>query len=95
MELLSTVSRGPAPMGFYEDPVQRTPILRIQVAADVPLAKRTQLEVLRTDTPLFGKLIESRRNRRESWFHRPAGRIDVCNVPIPVRKITVASNPYP
>lgn len=95
MELLSTLTRGPAPMGFYEDPVQRTPILRIRVAADVPLAERTHLEVLRTDTPLFGKLIESRRNRRESWFHRPAGRIDVCNVPIPVRKITVASNPYP
>jgi peptidylprolyl isomerase len=74
---------------------QRTPILRIRVAADVPLAERTHLEVLRTDTPLFGKLIESRRNRRESWFHRPAGRIDVCNVPIPVRRITVASNPYP
>ena len=95
MELLSTLPRGPAPMGFYEDPMQRTPILRIRVAADVPLAERTPLEVLRTDTPLFGKLIESRRNRRESWFHRPAGRIEVCNVPIPVRIITVASNPYP
>jgi peptidylprolyl isomerase len=82
-------------MGFYEDPVQRTPILRIRVAADVPLAERTQLEVLRTDTALFGKLIESRRNRRESWFHLSAGRIDVCNVPIPVRKIVVASHPHP
>jgi peptidylprolyl isomerase len=93
MELLSTLTRGPAPMGFYEDPAQRTPILRVRVAADVPVAERTPLEVLRTDTPLFGKLIESRRNRREPWFHRPAGQIDVCNVPIPVRKITAASKP--
>jgi peptidylprolyl isomerase len=92
MDLLSTLTRGPAPMGFYEDPALRTPILRVRVAADVPLAERTQLEVLGTDTPLFGKLIESRRNRREPWFHRPAGRIDVCNIPIPVRKITAASN---
>jgi peptidylprolyl isomerase len=95
LELLSTLPRGPAPMGFYEDPMQRTPILRIRVAADVPLAERTPLEVLRTDTPLFNKLIESRRNRLEPWFHRPAGRIDICNVPIPVRKIAVASNPHP
>jgi peptidylprolyl isomerase len=29
--------------------------------------------------------VESRRNRRDTWFKVPAGRIEVCNVPIPVR----------
>jgi peptidylprolyl isomerase len=72
-------------MGFYEDPAQRTPIVRVRVAADLPQSERTSLEVLRTDTPLFKKLIESRRNRHESWFFRPAGRVDVCLMPIPVR----------
>jgi cyclophilin family peptidyl-prolyl cis-trans isomerase len=85
MELLSTLKRGPAPMGFYEDPAQRTPVVRVRVAADVPQSERTSLEVLRTDTPLFKKLIESRRSRREPWFFRPAGRVDVCLMPIPVR----------
>ena len=28
---------------------------------------------------------ETRRNRREEWYKVPAGRIDVCNVPLPVR----------
>jgi peptidylprolyl isomerase len=43
------------------------------------------LEVMRTDTPAFAALIESRRNRPEEFFKVPAGRIDLCNVPIPVR----------
>jgi len=85
MELLSTLRRGPPPMGFYEDPAQQTPILRVRVAADLPESERTPLEVLRTDTPLFKKLIESRRNRSESWFYRPAGKVDVCLMPVPVR----------
>ncbi len=85
MELLSVLPRGPAPMGFYERPEQRVPIRAIRVAADVPEAERVRLEVLRTDTPAFTALVESRRNRREEWYKLPAGRIEVCNVPIPVR----------
>jgi len=57
------------------------------VAADVPLAERTALEVLRTEAPIFKDVIESRRNRPEDWFHLRAGRIELCNVPIPVRKV--------
>ena len=37
------------------------------------------------DTPTFSDLIESRRNRRDDWYKVPAGKIDLCNVPIPVR----------
>lgn len=85
MELLSVLPRGPAPMGFYEEPKLRTPIQRIRVASDVPAAERTAIEVLRTDTPTFTALVESRRNRRDAWYKVPAGRIDVCNVPLPAR----------
>jgi peptidylprolyl isomerase len=85
MERLSVLPRGPAPMGFYEDPVQRVPIRRVRMAADVPLAERMRLEALRTDTATFGALIEARRNRRDDWYQVPAGYIDLCNVPLPVR----------
>jgi peptidylprolyl isomerase len=54
--------------------------------ADVPEAERTPLEVLRTDTPLFDALVESRRNRRDEWYKRPAGHIDLCNIAVPTRK---------
>jgi peptidylprolyl isomerase len=85
MDLLSTLPRGKAAMGFYEKAEERAPIRSIRVAADVPLAERTALEALRTDTPTFAKLVESRRNRREEWFHATAGHIELCNVPLPVR----------
>jgi peptidylprolyl isomerase len=85
MELLSALPRGSGPMGFYEKAEQRVPIVAVRVAADVPPPERTDLEIMRTDTPAFQALIESRRNRREEWFQRPAGQIEIGNVPIPVR----------
>jgi len=85
MERLATLPRGGGPMGFYEQPAQHVPIRRVRVAADVPDAERIRLEVLRTDTATFDALVEARRNRRDEWYKVPAGYIDLCNVPIPVR----------
>jgi peptidylprolyl isomerase len=85
MELLSTLPRGTGPLGFYEKAEQRVPIKAIALASDLPDAQRTPLEVLRTDTPLFTQVVESRRNRRDAWYKVPAGHIDLCNVPLPVR----------
>lgn len=85
MELLTTLPRGTGPLGFYEKPAQYVPVKALRVAADVPAAQRTELEVLRTDTTAFAAWVEARRNRREEWFVRPAGGVDVCNVPLPVR----------
>jgi peptidylprolyl isomerase len=83
--MLSTLPRGTGSLGFYTDPAQHVPIRSVRVAADVPEAERESLEALRTDTPTFARLIEARRHRREGWFLDPVGRIEVCNVPLPVR----------
>lgn len=85
MEWLSALPRGPAPMGFYDKPEQYVVIKRIRLGADIPASERLALEVLRTDTQTFADLVESRRNRRDEWYKVPAGHIDVCNVPLPVR----------
>ncbi len=85
MELLSALPRGTGNMGFYEKPEQRVPIRLVRVAADVPESDRTELELLRTDTQTFQQVIEARRNRREEWFYRPAGKVEIVNVPLPVR----------
>ena len=87
MDLLSVLPRGTGPLGFYEKPEQRVPIKSIRIAADLPAAERTNLEVLRTDTPTFAALVESRRNRHDDWFKVPAGYVELCNVPIPVRAV--------
>jgi peptidylprolyl isomerase len=85
MERLSVLPRGTGPLGFYEQPGERVPIRRVRLAADLPAAERVGLEVLRTDTATFAALVEARRNRRDEWYKVPAGYIDLCNVPIPVR----------
>jgi peptidylprolyl isomerase len=86
IELLSSLPRGSAEMGFYAKNEKPLPIKSIRVAADVPAAERSNLEVIRTDTPTFTALVESRRNRPEEFFKTQAGRIDLCNVPIAVRE---------
>ena len=85
MELLSVLPRGAGPLGFYEQPGQHVPITSVRLAADVPEGERARIELLRTDTVTFAALVEARRNRRDDWYKVPAGYIDLCNVPLPVR----------
>lgn len=85
MERLSVLPRGTGALGFYEKPEQYVPIQSIRLAADLPPAQRSSIEVLRTDTSTFLRLIEARRQRREEWFLDPVGHVELCNVPVPVR----------
>lgn len=85
IERLSALPRGPEPMGFYEDRGQDTPILKVRLGSDVPADERLPLQLLRTDSASFAAATEARRNRRDAFYVRPAGHIDLCNVPLPVR----------
>jgi peptidylprolyl isomerase len=85
IELLSSLPRGTAAMGFYDKPAQRVTISSTQLASEVPLAQRLRLEVLRSDSSTFTTLVAARRNRHDDWYLRPAGYIELCNVPLPVR----------
>lgn len=85
MEVLSTMPRGTGALGFYETPEERTEIRSVRLGSELPEAERVALEALRTDSNTFRDVIESRRTRRESWFLEPTGRINLCNVPLPVR----------
>jgi len=87
IERLSSLPRGGGRLGFYEKAEERVPITAMRVAADVPSSARVALEVLRTDTDAFRALIDARRNRREEWFKHPVGRVEVCNVAVPVRAV--------
>ena len=87
MEFLSSLPRGTGALGFYEKPEQMTAIKAIRMAADVPEAERSKLEVLRTDTATFKNVIEAQRNRGGDWYKFAAGHIELCNVPVPVRVV--------
>jgi peptidylprolyl isomerase len=85
VELLSTLRRGTGSLGFYTSADERTPIVRVRVAADVPASERERLELLRSDGPLFRRWLDAKRYRTEKWFVAPAGHLDLCNALVPVR----------
>ncbi len=86
MPLLSTLPRGAAPMGFYDKPEQYVKIASIKLAADVPEAERSKLEVMRSDSTSYKAAVEAQRNRGGPWTKVAAGYIELCNAPIPVRE---------
>jgi peptidylprolyl isomerase len=87
MELLSSLPRGSGEMGFYVPSEPTAPIRSVSIAADVPKAQRTPIQVLRTNSATFHAVVEQRRQRHEPWFKFSPDRIDLCNVPLPVRMI--------
>lgn len=86
MPLLSSQPRGTGAAGFYEKPEQRMPLKLVRLAADVPEAERSKLEVMRTDSATYQAVVEAQRNRGGPWTKVAAGKIDLCNAPIPVRE---------
>jgi peptidylprolyl isomerase len=85
MEHLAALPRGSAEMGFYAQPEQRTTIRRVRLLADLPEAERPALEVLRTDSATWLKLLQARRVRREDWFLHSPHHIGLCNATVPTR----------
>jgi len=85
MELLTTLPRGRGPLGFYETPEENVPIASIRLGSDVPAAQRSNLQIMRTDSKAYSNFVQARRYRKEDWFVAPTGRLELCNVPIPVR----------
>ena len=91
MELLSSLPRGSGDMGFYAGAEPVVPIVAMSIAADLPAAERTPIEVLRTDSATFRAVLDQRRNRREDWFKFNPAHIDLCNVPLPTRALPAAA----
>ena len=86
MPLLSGLPRGPEPMGFYAKPQQRVTIESVRLAADMPAKDRPAIQVLRTDSASFAALVEAKRNGRNAFYPRPAGKVDLCSIDVPVRE---------
>lgn len=87
IERLSALKRGAGALGFYDKPEERLGIVSVRLASELPGGGPAgRLEVLAEDTASFAALTESRRNRRDPWTKHPAGKIELCNVLLPVRE---------
>ena len=85
MDALAALPRGKGDLGFYTAPGQRLAILRAQVAADMAPAERPRFQRLSERSASFARWVQVRANRRDEFFERPAGAVDVCNAQPPVR----------
>lgn len=86
IDKMSTLPRGTEALGFYKDKAQYVPIASIRLASDMPDAERPSFEVMDTSSASFARYLKIRANRHDTFYIRPAGGVDLCNVQVPVRK---------
>lgn len=87
IEALSSLARGTEALGFYKERSSDVPIVATRLASDIPAADRPNFEVMDTASTTFARLIRLRANRHDDFYIRPAGGVDICNVPVPVRPV--------
>lgn len=85
MEHLTTLPRGTEALGFYGPSQTRPQIVSARLASQLPPDEQPRLQALDTSHPIYAELLESRRNRRDGWTLYRAGRLEICNAPLPVR----------
>jgi len=85
IEKLSSLPRGTEALGFYKERSQDVPIAWIRLASDLPEAERPSFQYLDTNSASFADYVRARANRKDDFFIRPAGGVDLCNAPVPVR----------
>ena len=88
IEHLSTLPRGTEALGFYKTPEERTPIASIRLGSEVVGLPTYQF--LSTEGEAFARYADARANRRDPFFIVPAGGADICNIPVPVRRVPAA-----
>ena len=88
IEHLSSLPRGHGGLGFYDlaQGDERTGIVSIRIGTEV--AELPTYEYLSTESQSFAAYADARANRRDAFFIRPAGGADICNIPVPVRRVT-------
>lgn len=85
IENLSSLPRGTGALGFYETAAERVPILSVRLGNEV--AGLPAYEYLSTESASFAAYADARANRKDAFFNVPAGGADVCNIPVPVRRV--------
>jgi cyclophilin family peptidyl-prolyl cis-trans isomerase len=87
IEHLSSLPRGTEALGFYKTAEERVTIKSIRIASEMKSDPTFRFEYLSTESASFAKYADARANRRDPFFIKPAGGADICNIPVPVRRI--------
>ena len=86
IDRLSALPRGTEALGFYKEESQHVPISMVRLASKIPAAERPAYQYMDTGSATFTAYLKARANRKDDFFIRPAGGVDLCNAAVPVRK---------
>jgi peptidylprolyl isomerase len=86
IDKLSSLPRGTEALGFYKDKAQYVPIASIRLASQMTPDERPAFEYMDTGSASFADYLHIRANRKDDFYIRPAGGVDLCNVSVPVRR---------
>jgi peptidylprolyl isomerase len=86
IDKLSSLPRGTEALGFYKDKSSYVPIASVRLASQIAAGERPAYEYLDTRSATFAAYLRVRANRKDDFYIRPAGGVDLCNVNVPVRK---------
>ena len=84
MKYLSALTRSDASLGVYATAAERTPIVSVRLASDIPAAQRPHFEYRAADNPRFAAMIDMRLHSKGLVA---LGGIDVCDVPLAARRV--------
>ena len=87
IEGVSALPRGTEALGFYKERSQDVPIASVRLASELPAGERPAFEYLDTGSAAFANYVRARANRKDDFFIRPAGGVDLCNAAVPIRAI--------
>lgn len=88
IEHLSALPRGKAEMGVYGEGQARVPILSVRLGNELQAPEQPKFEYLGTDSESFARYAQVSANRNDPFYRVAAGGIDVCNLKVPVRRVT-------
>jgi peptidylprolyl isomerase len=88
IEHLSSLPRGdPNDLGFYQQEAKWVPILSVRLGNELEEDPTPEFEYLSTESETFARYADARANRRDPFFKVPAGGADICNIPVPIRRV--------
>ena len=85
IEHLSSLPRGTEALGFYKERTSDVPIAGVHLASELAAGARPRFEYLKESSASFAAWLHLRKNRKDDFYIRPAGGVDLCNAPVPVR----------
>jgi len=87
MEQIAGLPRGTGDLGFYKTLEERLPIVRVRFASDIAPAERPRFAMLDTASPSFAAWLHVKANRKDDFYIRPAGALDICSALPPVKPL--------